>query len=67
MKFNRQPWTLEEKKVVLTYFKDNLREKSLPGKLQYLKLIKENNRLLGNRPWNKIKDFLRNYKRSLNL
>lgn len=64
-KKSKQPWTTGEKEVVLKFFKEQIKQKVLPGKQVIMKCIIENKDVLGHRSWTKIKDFVRNYIRTL--
>ncbi|XP_044752036.1 uncharacterized protein LOC123311961 [Coccinella septempunctata] len=58
------PWTTAEKKVVLEYFKNHIRNERPPKRGECEDLISKNKEILKNRNWLKIKVFVQNqYKR----
>lgn len=54
------PWTENQKKVVLEYFKNHIKQKKPPKKEECENLIKKHPQLLHNKNWLKIKVFIQN-------
>ncbi|VEN62581.1 unnamed protein product [Callosobruchus maculatus] len=59
-KRENQPWTEEQKRVTLKFFKYNLDKKIPPKKHECLQLQEQHPDLLGNKAWVKIKIFVVN-------
>ncbi|XP_063923052.1 uncharacterized protein LOC135137359 [Zophobas morio] len=54
------PWTEKQKSVVTTYFKDHIKKKQPPKRLECEKLIATHGDLFQNKNWLKIKVFIQN-------
>lgn len=55
-----EPWTEDQKKVTISFFKKLIKEKIPPKKKECLQLQEENPGLFGNKTWPKIKIFVVN-------
>lgn len=53
-------WTEEQKEVVTLYFKEHIKQKRPPRKIECEDLISKNSELLKNKDWLKIKVFIQN-------